>query len=86
MSSKTQRPTDRDLFDWIEAVRVRERDVWRHKKTGKAYRVVAVALVEDTQEPVVVYQRIDAHAVCRPTWTRPAPEFRDRFELIQRAY
>lgn len=56
---------------------------YTHRGTGSTYRVLAVARVEATLEPVVVYQACDARTwwlrqpVEDNTWTRPVAEFCD---------
>lgn len=52
---------------------------YRHKKTGKVYRLFTTALVEATLEPVVVYG--SPHDVV--TWTRPVSEWTERFEIVE---
>ena len=58
---------------------VRPGETYRHRKGG-VYDVLAIARVEATHEPVVVYR---AQYGDRDVWTRPLAEFLDgRFVLI----
>lgn len=51
----------------------------RHKKTGGVYKIMMLAIQEDTLETVVVYTHTETGAI----WTRPASEFFDgRFEVV----
>lgn len=55
---------------------------WIHLKTGHVYRIVDIALVEASLEPVVVYRRVGSAT----TWIRPATEFFDgRFQMRAKA-
>ncbi|MEQ1696690.1 MAG: DUF1653 domain-containing protein [Hyphomicrobiaceae bacterium] len=63
---------------------------FRHVKTGGIYEVVALARVEATLEPVVVYRAVDPltrlpkFPTPDHTFTRPDEEFRDgRFVQIR---
>lgn len=47
--------------------------LWVHQKTGNRYMIVALARMESTLEPVVVYSG-EGRA-----WVRPEAEFRERF-------
>ena len=46
---------------------------WQNIKTGKRYRIVTLAVAEETIQPVVVYRSVETGAV----WVRPAAEFFD---------
>ena len=61
---------------------------YQHKKSGGCYIVLAIARVEATLEPVVVYRAVDKETwnilvATEHTWTRPLTEFLDgRFEPV----
>lgn len=48
--------------------------IWQHSKTGKRYLILYFGLMEDTLEPAVIYQELNAKA---PVWVRPAIQFFD---------
>jgi hypothetical protein len=53
--------------------------LWLHKKSGGAYKIIAVAKIETGLTPSVVYQSL----VHGDTWVRPEKEFLDgRFERV----
>lgn len=53
--------------------------LWRHKKTGNIYAIVAHTIIEATLQPAVVYGKPGTLV----TWCRPTPEFFDgRFERV----
>lgn len=49
---------------------------WRHRQTGRWYRVVCTARIEADQTPAVVYQSETDGAI----WVRPLEEFLERFD------
>jgi hypothetical protein len=52
---------------------------WRHKRTGKVYRIVTVAYnVADELAMVVVYRQRGGVPFCRPM-----PEFLEKFEKVE---
>lgn len=56
------------------------RELWRHKKTGGLYRVLAYGVLEWDMRNAVIY-RLDGDVGV--IWIRPESEFRDgRFELV----
>ncbi len=51
--------------------------LWRHKKTGGVYHIVANCIIEATDTPAVAYRKDG------PIWVRPLAEFMDgRFEQV----
>lgn len=55
--------------------------VYRHSKTNKDYRVIAIGVQEADSTPVVIYTR--AGGVVGEVWVRPLSEFEDgRFQRV----
>lgn len=63
----------------LDLLPVKRHECWSHIKNGDLYYVIALAFVEATHEPVVVYQDV---AKAGPTWTRPITEWEARFERV----
>lgn len=61
----------------LAAVGIGPGERWRHR-SGGSYSVVCVAMDENTIRPVVVYRGEETGL----TWTRPVPNFRERFVRI----
>lgn len=56
--------------------------LYRHKKTGGVYSVIALGRNESTLEEVVVYKKYRTHRL-QDVWVRPMKEFQDgRFEEV----
>jgi len=53
---------------------------WRHRRSGGTYVVIAVALVESTLVPAVVYAGVAREG--RAVWVRPLEQWAERFEQI----
>ena len=58
--------------------RLHEGDEYRHRKTGRRYVLLGVALVEKLCTPAAMYRSLDDGIA----WVRPVAEFKDRFERI----
>jgi hypothetical protein len=50
--------------------------IWQHSKTGGRYVIIYFGLLENTMEPAVIYQELDAEGPA-PVWVRPATQFFD---------
>jgi len=49
--------------------------IWKHVKTERLYRIVAVGKMEADHTPIIVYR--DAAIYDGDVWVRPASEFYD---------
>ena len=51
--------------------------LYKHKKSGKQYRLLKYGLMESDQSEVAIYQSVEDKRV----WVRPTREFHENFEL-----
>lgn len=52
--------------------------IWQHTN-GQKYKIVGEAIIEETLEPAIVYQRVGAEPLI---WVRPAKVFFERFSPV----
>ncbi len=56
-------------------------DTYRHTKSGKRYRIVAIAKDSETLEGMVVYEALYDVEPAMKTWARPLKMFTEAVEI-----